>query len=310
MNFFILIQITFYLLLPLAALLICLIANLLGIAVMLLRKTQLIHIGPHTMYTSLFFKDSIIVVKILVILIAAALDINVPVLSDITCKLYRYVSLIVNTATPMMMFYISLERIISIKFPSKSCILRRTSHQFIYISVIILFNSLFYLPCLVYYRVQNYQEFLFNRGLIPLNSSSSLNNSNTLICESTSIESNYFLISMTFLYMIIVGSILLVTSTFILICIVVKRRTSNDSTNLDNIREVEFSLSPIIFNVCYMVLVWPVYLIKMLPNYYLHTFYVFLFSYLLYLSYGVNFFILYFTNSSFKKEYSLMSITR
>jgi len=90
--------------------------NLFGLIV--ISKKKLKKIGPQTSYIAMFIFDWINFVTIFKPFLQYGLNINITTFGSLACKSYWYISYAFATISPMLNVYISIERFISIAYPS------------------------------------------------------------------------------------------------------------------------------------------------------------------------------------------------
>lgn len=292
----------FYLVLPTGILIVSLTSNILGIAVLLRKRMKYIHMGPRNMYIYMFVMDSIIELQILVVILAC-FNFNIPTMSDLACKLYRYFNYVTNCITQMMLVYISVDRIVSIRFPAKRHILRSKRNQIAYIFVLVLFNMVYFIPVPFFYEVQVYSDFLATRQIYnQTNNYNFFNPAFMLVCEPNSRNSHIMLSSMVFINRTLISSVILIITTISLVISIfkIRERIRNNKTLK---KDIKFSITAVFLNVFYLMLVCPIFFLFLKEDYYPYINLIIFFSYLLFLSYGINFYIFYFTNSLFRREF-------
>ena len=117
--------------------------NKMGLVV--LSRKRLDKLGPKQMYKYLFIIDVDCLVIVLSNHLARSFDTGLSLLSPFTCKLYMFFAYTFSPLTPMILIYILIERYLSIKYPVEINFLRNKKSQFIYISILILTNILYFL---------------------------------------------------------------------------------------------------------------------------------------------------------------------
>jgi len=130
----------YYSIVPIAVY-ISLAGNIIGIVCVLKRKLQ--SIKTKFILKCLFAVDFIYLLKTLI----EFAMINLEYQSIFPCKFFYYLSYFsFENVPPMILLYMSLERLISIVKPQKSYILRQNTNQFFYFIFLISFNLLYYSP--------------------------------------------------------------------------------------------------------------------------------------------------------------------
>ncbi len=78
-------------------------------------------------------------------------NIVITLFSSLYCKLYFCISSIFAPISPVLNVYISIERYMSIAYPTKKYFLLKSKIQLAYICVLALFNLLLYVPIGIYF---------------------------------------------------------------------------------------------------------------------------------------------------------------
>jgi hypothetical protein len=210
-------------------------------------------------------------------------------ISDIACKLRVFFSYVNYPIAAWLLVVISLDRYLTIAFPVKFSFHKRFQFQMLICCFIVGFNFCIFIPYLF-----NYLQKIESNGTIQIKCTT-LNIWVELIdyLESTLIP---------FCLMIIFTSLTI--------------KTVFDARNSTSIKpkDMKFAVSSIIFNIIFLFFNSPVLLLSLMKNY-THLFvnlsdlYEFLNSlslFFLYLNTTLTFFVNYFINSIFKKEFELM----
>ena len=266
-----------------------LVGNVVGFLVML--RKNLAKIGPRIMYRFLLMMDIINLLSIIVVYLKSVFNIDLLIMSKYACKLYLYLSIWLGAIPPYILIYISIEKIVATKYPSRKYFLRKKETQIIYFLIILSFNSVYSLITL----------FVSDIISIPIE-----NNSTTtmLICYT-----NDFVFFMTFIWMDIVNRVILPTILMILSSIIFlnsiwnlnHRIAHNFGTNHNLRKKINRIISLIILNISYIIFPLP---ISIVANFYTPNHIEFIASYYFkMIAYSINFYILLFTNSLFRKEF-------
>jgi len=115
-----------------------------SMGLVLLKRKNLEKLEPKKMYQCLFIIDLVCLLTVLNNHLVQSFDIGFSILSQFTCKFYMYFAYTFSPLTPMILFYILVERYLSVKYPVESNLLRKKICQLIYISVIIGMNLIFF----------------------------------------------------------------------------------------------------------------------------------------------------------------------
>ena len=279
MDFFV-----YYLMAPLIFVL-GLSGNLIALAV-LSRKIK--KIGPVTMYCCLFVFDTIYLFNILRVYLDRSFDIKLTTLSSFACKILSYFSYSISSCSALILMYISFYRFISIRYPSKSFTLKKTSVQLIFICFTLLFDLLYY------------SSVLFSFDLVTSG------NNHTIVCTFTD---NYSLTLITWMdlsYKVFFVSIFMLLFSVLLIGAIFssRQRVSTNITQNSNLKkDIRLSITSILLNFLYVSFFLPVaFSFYLDSNVVSNLFQIFSF-YFFYLNFALNFHILIASNSLFRSEF-------
>ena len=130
--------------------------NLFGLIVISRKKLK--KIGPQITYIAIFTFDWISFILIFQPYLLYSFNINVTLFSSLACKSYWYFTYAFATISPMLNVYISIERFISLAYPSNKYILLKDRIQLAYIIVLTLFNIVLYMPIGIYFDLVYYES--------------------------------------------------------------------------------------------------------------------------------------------------------
>jgi hypothetical protein len=214
-----------------------------------------------------------------------AFDYDPTIISSITCKTWNSFSYGLDALSPWCLVYISVDRFISIAFPSKRFIFKRKNTQIIYMIMLILFNIIYHI------------NIPFSIDLLVID--------NTTYCSF--INNDWQLIDsfMDLVNCALIPFVLMLCFSILLIRAIFKSRSR---VNLGNsVREskrlkkdIKFAISSLLMNLLFLILVLPLE-IDVFLDYYNHYDLYNILYYIYYISYAVNFYVLLLTNSLFRK---------
>ena len=158
-----------------------LLSNFLGLVALVLSK-NLEKIGTKNVYIILFIIDSLFLILTMIDRVAFYNGYDLITYSRVSCKLYPYLNRTLATLSPMLLvkiffkyilqFYflnivfikvfISVERFVSLEDISKKYSLRRSSKQLNCLAAIIIFNLIYYFPCLIYFEIISENDLYLN----------------------------------------------------------------------------------------------------------------------------------------------------
>ena len=215
----------------------------------------------------------------------SAFNYNPTIFSSIGCKIFYYLAYGMGGLSPWCLVYISFERFIVIKYHAKRFVYKKKKIQIIFLILLVVFNILYHINIFFSFDIVN----IDNSTICNFN-----NDKNQIIVANMDLA-NYFLLP--FLLMLLF-SILLIISIF------KSRNTINLNNTAGQIRQrrkdIKISISLLLMNLLFFFLNLPIQIYLFLPFYIdTYTFVVYIF----YISYGVNFYILLFTNSLFRKHF-------
>ena len=139
-----------------------LIGNTLGFTVFATKSMQ--KIGPPHMYTYLFATDTLYLICIVVNYLSFGLSYDSTAVSKYICKLYWYFKFVLGPISPYLLCFISLEKVLAMKSPSRAFLLRRKDVQAFYLTITVALNAVFYLPISFAFHVVAYNETLVCEG--------------------------------------------------------------------------------------------------------------------------------------------------
>jgi hypothetical protein len=253
-----------------------------------IQRPKMVEIGPRNTYKYLFISDTIYLVQIIVTFLQLSFNIDLTVLSNFACKLWWYFNYSLATQSTMLLVYISIDRYVSIKIPALRFFMRKRNNQLIYFIFIFMFNLVYYLP-------------------VTYNYSLKVSN-NSLICELNNQYSTKLISYMDLANRVFLPSFLIIIFSTLLGIEVIKSRSRilanfQREENEYFFKNISLAITSIIFNIIYMSLQFPVTIFVLLPNLSMNVGgYIFSY-YLFYLSYSINFNILYISNSLFREEF-------
>jgi hypothetical protein len=252
------------------------------IGVLILHRKNMKNIGPRNMYRYLFIMDTSYLLLIIVNYLAYGLNYDLTITSKYFCKLYCYLNFVLGPISPYLLIYISIEKLISIKYPSETFFLRKKETQLIYFIGILAFNFVYYLPVVYVFKLDYQNE--TNLTII-------------INCEVT--DFNFFTIInfMDIINRLAVPIVVMAVNTYFMVNSIHRlRQRVSDHFNLDNhnnFREkINILFSLIFLNISYIILELPLPIISFVIL--LEGDLYFSFLYLGYLGYAINIFIIFF----------------
>lgn len=261
--------------------------------IIFIKSKKLNKIGPIHIYKYLFV-FSLINTYFMIVLYLYGFGIYLETLSKLSCQLNIYISFVTPSIQPMILVYISAERFISIRYPSKKLILNKNFYQHVYIILLTVFNLFInsWIP--------------FNHDLIDKRNSTNkfilnFNPNDNLECSRENNSELYFAILNTK----IIPYLLMIVFTILLIFTVFKsRRKVNKNYSIRQNetfkKDVKFAFSSISLNIIFFLFNLPaamIWISNIYPNLFLMFIYLYMFSF------SIQFYLLLIFNSLFRNEF-------
>lgn len=281
---------------PPLLLLMGLIGNFLGLRVLSSRKLE--KIGPRRMYQLLFISDSFILIEILVNYLQYAYQIDVTIVSNLACKSFHFLNYSLATISPMILVYISLERYVAVKYPSKVSQFRSFRNQLQFFALIIVFNFVYYVP-------------------IPIFIGLKVNGTDTEIhealtgCDFSNTNAKDIISYMDLVNRAVLPFTLMSFCSGMLIKQIINSRQRIQMNNFSlgerrrSQKDIKLGCTLICINVIYILFNLPYSVAVFLDDYNTNNIYIFSY-YLFYSSFAINFYIILMSNSLFRKQFLII----
>ena len=209
------------------------------------------------------------------------------IISSIGCKIYQFYNYGMDAISPWILVYISIEKYISIAFPTKRFLLKKTRSQIIFFILLCVFNIIYHI------------NLPFSFDLISVN--------NQTVCYFINEESQTIVSYMDLVNFFLFPFILMIFSSNMLIFIIFKsrNRVNHNNSEKENKRlkqDIKFSITSLSMNLLFLILNLPIDIIEFLPLYNNNELYM-IFWYIFNISSATNFYLILFTNSLFRREF-------
>ena len=193
---------------------------------------------------------------------------------------------------PYILIYISIEKIVATKYPSRKYFLRKKETQIIYFLIILSLNSVYSLITL----------FVIDIIRIPTEYNSTITISVCAFIENRVLFTTFNL--MDIVNRLIIPTILMILSSIVFLNSIWnlnQRISQNFGTNQNLKKQIMRIVSLINLNVSYIIFPLPISIVN---NFYTPNDIEFIASfYFRMIAYSINFYVLLFTNSLFRKEF-------
>jgi hypothetical protein len=215
------------------------------------------------------------------------------VLSSIGCKIYNFFSYGLDALSSWCLVYISIEKFISVAYPHKRFVFKKNKNQIIFCILLGLFNILYHLN-------------------VPFSFDVILNDDNSSSCEFIN-NSRLLINNMDLVNCVLAPFLFMIIFSILLIIVIFKTRSrvrlNNSAREIERLkRDVKFSISLLLINLLFILLNLP-FLIFIIIGYHDDYDLFVILSYICFISYAINFYIILFTNSLFRLEFYSLFIT-
>ena len=222
--------------------------------------------------------------KIIYANIPRVLGLNLIIISSVGCKIYQYFNYGLDALSPFCLVYISVEKFISIAYPNKRLILKKKNIQIYYFVSLCVFNIFYHLN-------------------VPISYDTVTISNTTTICFFNNDENQLTVTLMDLIDFILIPFILMIIFSTLLIITIFKSRSKVNNSLKENKRlkkDIKFSISLLSMNLLFILLNLPDEIDLFLP--FNNEIYSPL-AQLCNLSFAINFYLILFTNSLFRKEF-------
>jgi hypothetical protein len=278
-----------------------------------LSRDKLKQIGPRSVYIYLLAIEyfNVIIVRVY---LAHAFEFDLNVQSVYVCRFYWFIHFVAGATVPLLLFYISLERLVSIGYPSKRFILRKNNYQLVYFICVIAYQSIFYSSVFFYFEIITKTAIIQTEQLKPQEFHKPNKTTNEFINKSKEfciVNDQSTATLMKYLDLanrVVCPFILMIVCTFFLIFKIFQSRKkfSRQFCNNNKLfnKDLRFSSTSILLNFIYLSLtlplsVWLLSSYSTSSNYY----FVYFFEYLIFFCCSLDFYLIFVTNSLFRDEF-------
>jgi hypothetical protein len=210
------------------------------------------------------------------------------------CKLWMFSDYALVDTSPMIILYISVERLVAVKFPAKRFILRKHKIILIYTLVITVINLIYFIPVYLYYHI----------GVKFENETNS-----TILSCTVSKEDNEVISWMYLIFDCLIPYCLMIFCTLWL-CYTIFQSRSRTEANRNIRKDVRFTITSISLNIAFIVLTFPISVANFVSSMFVDSIFQFC-NLLFFTSYTVNFYFLLAFNRVIREEvYSFLGIRK
>ncbi len=263
--------------------------NLMGIATFLRKKFNNFEFGPKNMFVYLLIMDNLYLIQILNTYLTYAYNIAITSFSEWICKSYFFFNYSLDPIPAYLLLYISVDRLVSVKYPAHKRFLRKEKVQLMFLFGILGLNLVLYSPLLfldeIYYR-----------------------NNSVFGCNFIDIDTQNLILLAGLVNRIIIPFVLMIICSVLLTYTVFRsRRNFSNRINLITLKkDVKFSITSILLNFVYIFLNLPAIIVFLIPSLYIYDVFVNFGLYIFYMCYAVEFYLILISNSMVRKEFFKM----
>jgi hypothetical protein len=290
-------------LIPICILFLGLLGNLIGILVFF--RKNLLKFPTRNLYISLAIFDTIYLVYRMLGELTIENGISMYLISNNWCKIFRYFRYSLGPISAWLLVYISIDKFISIQFPNFKLI-KLVKFQNTVIFLIVIFNLIYYIPFFIYSKL----FIVYSNETNILNNTNYINNTNNeLNCYFTELYHKKVLYMMDLINSTLIPFILMFIFSILLIYTIFKSRLRilrlNSAIDRKKLRkDIKFAFTSILLNVTFCIINLPVCVANLLND--ISEYYYKLLLYLFFISFCINYYILFTFNSVFRKELFLI----
>ena len=218
--------------------------------------------------------------------------------SVLFCKIFLYLDFALVALSPMLLIYISMERLISIKFPTQRFILKKQKYIILFSFLVTVFNLLYYIEAALYYNIEikHINSTFENETIINIEETKSCT-----IKDSNQVQIiSYMYVAEDCIFPYV---IMLICTGLMCYTIFSSRITANNHGRIK--KDLKFTITSISLNLVFILLTLPISLANFSAGFMSDIIFVFT-DYLFFSSYGVNFYLFLMFNSAIRKEFFSM----
>jgi len=282
----------FYYIFPPLILLLGVFGNIFGLII--LSNKALDDIGPKLTYQYLFISDSAFLFPCISIFnLQFSYNLNVFILSNLSCKLISYFTYAIGAISPWLIIYISIDRYISTKYPARRFFPRKIKTQHIMFWLVTIICIIFYIPVSFFYEIS------YDTSSNSTASTPSCNFIDPFYGNLILYTDLAFRVFVPFVLMIVFSG-LLSQSLFASRTRIVHNFLAEENATF--YKEIRLTFTSLLTNLVYILTQLPGSIAYLYPQYFSYDSYVATFCFI-FLYFALNFYILFFTNSLFRENF-------
>lgn len=273
------------LILPMVIFCLGVIGNLIGL--ILTRSKRVKKMGAIFVLRYFFIIDTLFLIEIILNYSRDGFHIYILLTSNIACKLHRYLTYTLVAISPYLLAYIAVDRLVTVRSSKKKSILKKTYVQLIFCVGLTIFNTLFYLQVYFLSKLHQQETHIKKDNITTIN--------RVLYCGYVDDTAEKVTIVLDLVNSFISPFFIILLCTIKLIQFMIKNKTKSK-------RNAKIVLTSIVLNITYILLNLPHSISQFVIDDCSSFIYKICF-YLFYAAYGINFYIIFLTNASFRKTF-------
>ena len=279
------------------------VGNLLGFIIFTNKKLNLI--GPRIIFKSLFVMDTCMMVFIWQPYLGFGFNKDLTLISDSVCHIYWYLNYSIAPISPILLCYISIERVASIVYSKR--ILKSKNFQIITLAIIVFYNLFYHIEVLLWYQIIPVKAVNYSTNL-----TSEIDNSTLLSCNFKDMNAQNIISFMDLMNRVLIPlTLMMLTTVWLIYKIAISRIRIISSYNSKHSKafnkQMKFSATIISLNIIYLFLSLPLSVEVFLPQYNSNAYFVIYLTatYMFYMGYAINFYIVFASNKLARKQFFL-----
>jgi hypothetical protein len=281
-----------YYIFPPLILLLGVFGNIFGLII--LSNKALDDIGPKLTYQYLFISDSAFLFPCISIFnLQFSYNLNVFILSNLSCKLISYFTYAIGAISPWLIIYISIDRYISTKYPARRFFPRKIKTQHIMFWLVTIICIIFYIPVSFFYEIS------YDTSSNSTASTPSCNFIDPFYGNLILYTDLAFRVFVPFVLMIVFSG-LLSQSLFASRTRIVHNFLAEENATF--YKEIRLTFTSLLTNLVYILTQLPCTIAFLYPQYFSYDSFIAI-SDVFFLNYALNFYVLILTNSLFREHF-------
>lgn len=277
------------------------------------RREKMKKIGPIYIYQLMFISDTIGLLQMTNAFMLNLTGRNVSNIASLPCKIVSYLAFAFFFLQPMLLLYISIERLVSVKYTAKRFVMKKKSAQLVFSTLTIAIGLIAFLPAFFYFDIKTTDQQPNNLSKLNLNETNL--GTSLPVCTFSGLFGQKVVTYTNYVTRILIAyglmsacSVLLIVTAFQLRRRIVHNflTNSNLKENEKYAKDIRLAVALILLNLIYLVFNVPYSVLLSKPNYFENILETAALSSLFYYSLCVNFYLLLISNKMTRNEFIKM----